>query len=129
MLEWPTILVRKLFVKHCKHLFNSQDIQNPTCTCTVKFLLSNCPFANKQYRHSQKQLTDMTCCSNYNMIFISDQIRDAMNKSLATKVQIFCKNSQIEKVQPLLELFGKQFMERYLPDMYMSHHNQVNFPD
>lgn len=71
----------------------------------------------------------MTCCSNYNMIFISDQIRDAMNKSLATKVQIFCKNSQIDKVQPLLELFGKQFMERYLPDMYMSHHNQVNFPD
>ena len=63
------------------------------------------------------------------MTFIFVQIRDAMNKSLATKVQLFCKNSQSEKVQPLLELFGKQFMEKYLPDVYMSHYNQVNFPD
>ena len=52
-----------------------------------------------------------------------------MNKKLATKVQMFCKNSQSEKIQPLLELLGKQFMETYLPDVYMSHHNQVNVPD
>ena len=51
-----------------------------------------------------------------------------MNKTLATKVRIFCKNSQAEKIQRLLELLGKQFMETYLPDVYMSHHNQVNFP-
>lgn len=52
-----------------------------------------------------------------------------MNKTLATKVQMFWKNSQTEKIQPLLELLGKHFMETYLPDVYMSHHNQVNFPN
>ena len=42
------------------------------------------------------------------------QIREAINNSLATKVKSYCKNSPSEAIQPLLDLLGQQFVEKYL---------------
>lgn len=50
------------------------------------------------------------------------QIREAINNSLATKVKSYCKNSPSEAIQPLLDLLGQQFVEKYL-----SYYKQVNY--
>ncbi|XP_073258638.1 uncharacterized protein [Porites lutea] len=42
------------------------------------------------------------------------KIREAINNSLATKVKSYCKNSPSEAIQPLLDLLGQQFVEKYL---------------
>lgn len=47
-------------------------------------------------------------------------IRDAINSSLATKVKVFCKNSSSEAIEPLLNLLGRPFVEKYLQDIYMA---------
>ena len=64
---------------------------------------------------------------NFIYDYICYQIRDAIENRLATKVKVFCKTSPSERIQPLLDLLGKQFVEKYLSDLKLLHNNQVNF--
>lgn len=64
-----------------------------------------------------------TCTTLLDHHFWMDlQIREAINNSLATKVKSYCKNSPSEAIQPLLDLLGQQFVEKYL-----SYYKQVNY--
>lgn len=64
-----------------------------------------------------------TCTTLLDHHFWMDlQIREAINNSLATKVKSYCKNSPSDAIQPLLDLLGQQFVEKYL-----SYYKQVNY--
>lgn len=41
-------------------------------------------------------------------------------------MKAFCKNSESNAIPPLLELLGKPFVEKYLQDVTVSVHEQVN---
>lgn len=51
------------------------------------------------------------------------KIKDVINARLATKVETFCKHSQTERIQSLLHLLGRQFVETYLGSVTL--YNQV----
>lgn len=44
------------------------------------------------------------------------KIRDAIDSHLAAQVKSFCKSSRIKSILPLLDLLGKQFVEKHLKD-------------